>query len=49
MKSHKKWLRRINDCEDEKSIKIFSESENQIEIKNDKEKIKIILGVLSNT
>ncbi len=41
-KPDKEWLRRINDCEDEKVLKYLVNQQNQIEIKNEKEKLKLL-------
>jgi len=39
---NKEWLRRINDCEDEKVLKYLINNQNQLEIKNDAENLKLL-------
>ena len=39
---NKEWLRRINDCEDEKVLKYLVNNQNQLEIKNDAENLKLL-------
>ncbi len=41
-KPDKEWLRRINECEDEKVLKYLVNQQSQIEIKNEKEKLKLL-------
>ncbi len=41
-KPNKDWLRRINECEDEKVLKYLINNENEIEIKNDKKNLKLL-------
>ena len=39
---NKEWLRRINDCEDEKVLKYLVNNQNQLEIINDAENLKLL-------
>ncbi len=41
-KPKKDWLRRINDCEDEKVLKYLINNQNEISIKNDKKNLKLL-------
>ncbi len=41
-KPDKEWLRRINECEDEKVLKYLVNQQSQMEIKNEKEKLKLL-------
>ncbi len=41
-KPEKPWLRRINDCEDEKVLKYLLNNENQFEIKDDQENLRLL-------
>ena len=41
-KPNKDWLRRINECEDEKVLKYLINNQNEIEIKNDKKNLKLL-------
>ncbi len=41
-KPDKEWLRRINECEDEKVLKYLVNQQSRMEIKNEKEKLKLL-------
>jgi len=41
-KPNKNWLRRINECEDEKVLKYLINNQNEIEIKNDEKNLKLL-------
>tara|TARA_B100001123_G_scaffold33482_1_gene34875 strand:+ start:99 stop:2579 length:2481 start_codon:yes stop_codon:yes gene_type:complete len=41
-KPKKDWLRRINECEDEKVLKYLINNENEINIKNDEKNLKLL-------
>ena len=38
----KNWLRRINECEDEKVLKFLINNENKLSIKNDHKTLKLL-------
>ena len=41
-KPKRSWLRRINECEDEKVLKYLLNNENEIKINDDKKDLKLL-------
>ena len=48
-KPNKDWLRKIHECEDEKVLKYFLKDMESHNIKNNKDTLRITLGMLSNS